>query len=165
MKKNKKLYLRILFSILLVSNFIIIFVFSSQDGEDSSYLSQGFIYNILKIFINNKAQIETIIENIEPLVRKLAHFSIYALSGIWIIGLLETFNLTDEKKILFGTLIGFLYAVSDEFHQSFVSERSASPIDILIDTFGCLFGILLVMLLLKLIEKKKIKKTKSKNKK
>ncbi len=157
MKKNKKVYLRILFSILLIGNFIIIFIFSSQDGEDSSSLSQGFIYNVLKNFINNEKQIETIIENIEPLVRKLAHFSIYALSGIWMIGLLETFNLTDEKKIIYGALIGFLYAISDEFHQSFVSERSASPIDIFIDTLGCLFGILLVMVIIKNYQKIKKK--------
>ena len=81
MKKNIKMYLRMLFLVLLVSNFIIIFIFSSQDGEESSSLSQGFIYSILKNFINNEKQIEIIIENIEPIVRKLAHFSIYALSG------------------------------------------------------------------------------------
>ncbi len=153
MKNNKKIYLRILFSILLISNFIVIFIFSSQDGEESSSLSQGFIYNILKHFVNNEKQIETIIENIEPLIRKLAHFSIYALSGIWAMGLLETFSIEDEKKILVGTLIGSTYAILDEFHQSFVSERTAALIDILIDSFGCLFGILLVMFLLKITKR------------
>lgn len=157
MKKNKKIYLRILFSILLISNFILIFIFSSQNGDDSSSLSKGFIYGILRNFLNDSNQIEGIIQSIEPLVRKLAHFSIYALSGVWAIGLLETFSIKDEHKIAIGTLIGFLYAVSDEFHQSFVSERSESPIDILIDTFGFLFGILLIILILKLIEKMKEK--------
>lgn len=155
MKENKKIYLRILFLILLVSNFIIIFIFSSQNGEESSYLSQGFTYDILKLFINNEKQIETIIENIEPLIRKLAHFSIYASAGIWAIGLLKTFTIKDEKKIMIGTLIGCSYAILDEFHQSFVSERTSSPIDILIDTFGFIFGILLTMLFLKIIERLK----------
>ena len=155
MKNNKNIYLRILFSILLISNFIIIFIFSSQDGEDSSSVSQGLIYNILKNFINNENQIETIIQSIEPLVRKLAHFTIYALSGIWSIGLLKTFSIKDEKKILVGTLIGSIYAVLDEFHQSFVSGRTASLRDVIIDTFGFLFGMLVVILLQKIAEKLK----------
>ena len=39
-------------------------------------------------------------------------------------------------------LLGVLYAASDEFHQSFVSGRHASPIDVAIDSVGLLIGIL-----------------------
>ena len=70
------------------------------------------------------------------------------------IGFLETFTIKDEKKISIGALIGSSYAILDEFHQSFISERSASILDILIDTLGFLFGILLVMIVIKIVKRK-----------
>ena len=74
MKINKKICLRIVFTILLITTFVIIFLFSNQNGENSSNLSQGFIYNILNKFTNNTLLIEEIIIKIEPIIRKLAHF-------------------------------------------------------------------------------------------
>ena len=37
---------------------------------------------------------------------------------------------------IYPATLSFLYAVSDEFHQSFVPGRSASIRDVLIDTIG-----------------------------
>ena len=157
MKNNKKIYLRIIFLTLLILTFCLIFIFSNQNGESSSELSQGFIYNILKFFTNNISQIENIIKIIEPFIRKLAHFSIYGLVGVWSMSLMETYKISDKKKFFICLLIGFLYACTDEFHQIFINERSASFLDILIDTLGCLFGILLVILIIKINEKIKKK--------
>lgn len=42
--------------------------------------------------------------------------------------------------------IVFLYAVSDEFHQSFVPDRFGSPIDVLIDTTGGALALPLIAL-------------------
>ena len=39
--------------------------------------------------------------------------------------------------------IAVLYAVSDEFHQSFVSGRNASPLDVAIDSAGIALAILI----------------------
>jgi VanZ family protein len=33
------------------------------------------------------------------------------------------------------------YATSDEFHQSFSSQRHGSPVDVMIDSFGVLMGL------------------------
>ena len=41
-------------------------------------------------------------------------------------------------------VIAALYAVSDEFHQSFVPSRTASAWDVLIDTCGAAAGLLIV---------------------
>ena len=164
MKSNKKILLkRIIFFILLISTFILIFIFSSQDGNESIKTSQGFIYNILKFFTNNNEKLDDIIIFLEPIIRKLAHFTIYTLVGIWSINLLETYKLEEKNKIIISLLIGFLYACSDEFHQSFVGERSASIRDVLIDTLGVLFGILIVIFVIKLMAKNK-RKTRKNNK-
>lgn len=161
MKQNKT-KLRIFFLIMLFTTFIVIFIFSSQNGEDSSRVSKIFSYNILKLFINDNIETENTITIIEPIMRKIAHFSMYTLVGIWSIALLETFNSKENKKIIISELIGFLYACSDEIHQSFVGKRSASGIDVLIDSMGVLFGILLIILFIKIYENTKNKKKNNK---
>ena len=47
-----------------------------------------------------------------------------------------------------AAVTGFLYAVSDELHQSFVGGRSPGLLDVGIDSAGVLFGILVMALLL-----------------
>ena len=48
----------------------------------------------------------------------------------------ELKNKKFDHKILFAFLIVFLYASSDEFHQSFVIDRHFAIRDILIDFSG-----------------------------
>ena len=47
-------------------------------------------------------------------------------------------------RILPVLAAGFLYAVSDEIHQTFVPGRSGEVGDVLIDTFGVLIGVCMV---------------------
>lgn len=44
------------------------------------------------------------------------------------------------RWVLVATLIGGLYGVSDEFHQSFVPGRHSSISDVVADTVGSLVG-------------------------
>jgi VanZ family protein len=44
------------------------------------------------------------------------------------------------KGVLLATLLGGLYGVSDEFHQSFVPGRYPSISDVIADTAGSLVG-------------------------
>ncbi len=153
---NKKIILRAIFAILLVSTLVLIFLFSNQNGEDSSNVSKGFIYNILKFFIRND-EMESVVIFLEPIVRKLAHFSIYAMVGIWSICLVNTFEIKEKNKIFITEIFGFLYACSDEIHQSFIGERSASILDVLLDSFGVLFGIFIIIFIKRIILKKRKK--------
>ena len=148
---------RILFGILTIITCIIIFIFSSQNGEKSGLTSRGFVRKIVEItgITNNlnEEEKEEVIENCQFVVRKLAHFSIYTILGINILGFVSTYkNLKLEKQIGTTLFAGFLYAVSDEFHQMFSSGRTASPKDVCIDTLGVLFGIGIFLLIKKLIE-------------
>jgi VanZ family protein len=43
-------------------------------------------------------------------------------------------------------LASAVFAVSDEFHQSFVASRTASPVDVLIDICGALIALALCSL-------------------
>ena len=58
-------------------------------------------------------------------------------------------------EVILGALIGIVYALSDEFHQSFTPGRSPKIIDIVIDSEGNLFGNLFILLFIIFIRNKK----------
>lgn len=67
-------------------------------------------------------------------VRKLAHMAEYA-----VLALLYRRALAGNWWALVLTV---LYAASDEWHQSFVPGRSASPVDVLVDAGGAITALL-----------------------
>lgn len=84
------------------------------------------------------------------LIRKAGHFTEYAaLSGLlWrALGTAPTFANPARigRRFAGAVLLAAFYAASDEFHQSFVPSRTASPVDVMIDTFGAALGLLLIL--------------------
>ncbi|MBR3153153.1 MAG: VanZ family protein [Clostridia bacterium] len=69
-------------------------------------------------------------------VRKSAHFIIYLIGGILLFNFVSTFTENNKKRILLAILFVCLYAISDEIHQYFISDRSAEIADVALDTFG-----------------------------
>jgi len=127
---------------------ILIFVLSSFTGGKSSSQSSTIVSIIIKIhpFIN---------ENILTfLVRKLAHFFEYFIFTVLIANALKTLN----KNISWAALICILYAISDEIHQNFVPGREGRIFDVLVDTLGGLFAILILFLIKKTLKKLTVKK-------
>ncbi|MFA5350633.1 MAG: VanZ family protein [Candidatus Omnitrophota bacterium] len=47
-------------------------------------------------------------------------------------------NINIPRLFIYPTAISFLYAISDELHQSFVPSRNCSILDLLIDAMGIL---------------------------
>lgn len=152
--------LRIVFSMMIVLTCAVIFKFSSQNGKQSSKVSMGVVQKILDINKRKKTS-KNDSENIEFIIRKIAHFSIYTSLGTWAICLMKTFFMKEEhkkqqiKQVSISFLFGFLYACSDEIHQLFSNGRSGQISDVIIDTIGVINGILLVFLILKLVDEKK----------
>lgn len=144
---------RIIFSILIVLNCIIIFGFSSQNSEKSSETSGTVVNRVVNTIsnVNKSVKKESLQDKVTFVVRKCAHFSIYTLLGIWLMNLANTFDINTRRKILICILFGILYASSDEFHQSFVGGRSPEVRDVCIDTCGVLFGNILVIIVCKVM--------------
>jgi VanZ family protein len=80
-------------------------------------------------------------------LRKAAHVTFYAVFGALAYAALETSPLS--RPGLGAFVIGALYALSDEVHQSFVAGRSPLVTDVGFDVVGVLIGILLVSWVLK----------------
>ena len=147
---------QIIYLVLVLIWMSTIFMFSNQTGGDSQGLSQKVTKVIVEIFTHNQyieeAEKLELIENIDYYIRKLAHFSIYALGGILIYNYINTYNLEKKKVILISILIGIIYAITDEAHQFFTSGRSAQIFDVLIDSSGVVTGVALINSTKKLIK-------------
>lgn len=149
--------LRGILVILLMIMFSTIFNFSAQDGEESGSLSREITENVTKnvksIQRMEKSKKEKTLDKIEHFIRKLAHFSLYTVVGILTMSLMSTYKLTQMKRCGISFGIGVIYAISDEFHQMFIPDRSSSIIDVFIDSCGVFVGILVVVLGLKVIKR------------
>jgi VanZ family protein len=72
---------------------------------------------------------------IDLIGRKLLHFTEYALlCFLWWRALATVTN--PRRAALWAFLIASGYAVTDEFHQTFVEGRHGTPVDWLIDSAG-----------------------------
>jgi VanZ family protein len=70
----------------------------------------------------------------DVLLRKLGHVTEYAvLTALWWRGL-RGLGLRHPLATAIGISLG--YAVTDEFHQTFVDGRRGTPVDVLIDSIG-----------------------------
>ena len=72
---------------------------------------------------------------IDLIGRKLLHFSEYALLCFLWWRALATVT-TPRRAALWAFLIASGYAVTEEFHQTFVDGRHGTPVDWLIDSAG-----------------------------
>ena len=136
--------------VLLAVLMIAIFLLSAQPADDSAMTSSRFAEFAVKILFHHNYTSLTpefkkeTVSAITFIIRKTAHFSEYALLGfLWYILLKDT-----RSGMFISLSMTFLYAVSDEFHQLFVAGRSGQLRDVLIDTSGGLFGILVAFVLI-----------------
>lgn len=143
---NKKIiFIRASLIILIAIWAIIVFNFSSQNGNESSGLSR----KVVKVFIED----EQVVDLVEPYARKAAHFSEYALGGLLFILLFSTYKWTDRKKMTVSIIFGIWYATLDEIHQLMVANRHGSIFDVYLDTLGFTTGVCIMLLLIKVIQK------------
>jgi VanZ family protein len=124
-------------------NFLIIFVYYYL----SVFLWLGLIFYLSSIpGLKSGASLST-----EIFLRKLAHISEYLILAFlfWRVFIFRLkFSLPKAKLVTFFCC--FSYAISDEFHQFFVQNRSGCPFDVLVDSIGIIGGIFLFSLISKI---------------
>lgn len=165
MKKRKliKVFAAVLAWILTVSWGCFIFSMSAEDSGKSSQTSGKVVESVAGTFVPNYEKLPEKEKNevkgkLSLPIRKLAHFSEFAVLGALII--------TSVKLSFYGkfplpyylvasVILGVIYAAADELHQGTVPGRAPRFTDVLIDSGGVLCGVLLVALIIYLIERKK----------
>ena len=149
--KNK----RIVLLILVLIGCITIFCFSEFSANDSSKQSRGVTYNILKVLNGNKLsekELTKLTKKVNPVIRKIAHFSIYMILAIFTYMFIEELNIKSKsekeklrKNIIYTCIFCIIYAIFDEIHQIYVPGRTGKAIDVIIDTLGSCMGITLLL--------------------
>lgn len=141
---------KIISFIVLILWMIVIFSFSSADANKSTGTSDKVITTMIEIkdkITNNETpnnEKEIIVKNSSFYIRKLAHITEYLILGFLMFNLLKQYNVTN---IYYAIGLSILYSCTDEFHQLFISGRSGSIRDVLIDSIGILIGTYLYKLL------------------
>lgn len=157
---KKKEYIKIFSIILVVTWCVTVFCLSAEVADDSSNTSGNTIRLVLKI-INPKVDditLNMMVTMLQPIVRKMAHFTLYAIGGILLFNMLDNFTTSRLKNVTISWASGTFYAVTDEIHQLFVVGRSGELRDVCIDSLGVLCGICLIFLITMLYEKHNKKK-------
>ncbi len=130
-----------------------IYAFSAQDAEASSQLSYQVSYEIVETTDNifevglDDWQLANWAHRINGVTRKLAHMTEYFLLAIAVSFPLYVYGVRGIWLMLLAGLICVGFACTDEFHQSFVEGRGPSKRDVLIDSFGVFWGIVLVRII------------------
>ena len=139
---------KIIYGLLIILWMMVIFNFSNSNGISSDSLSRKLINKIVLVYediTDSDVDNEYYMDKLDYPVRKLAHFTEYAILGFLTVNFCLSFNML--YAYIFSALICFLYAMSDEFHQLFVTGRSGQFKDVLIDTFGSITMIFIIKLL------------------
>ncbi len=146
-KRHKQKLL--LYALLLLAVMALIFYMSSKNGEDSSQMSGWFAESFLGELLTKL--LPKLTDNAITSIRKYAHIFEFLCLGV------TSFLFFDElfcsrsgrlgKACAASALWSFLYACSDEWHQTFVPERSGQLSDLRFDAAGFLAGIALTALL------------------
>lgn len=151
MKRNWYKYLFI-----ITTFFVIGFIWwnSSKNGEESSGISQGVLYEIMQIF----ARIGISTDITEHIIRKLAHFTEFTALGILLSVDTVLFLKNMKQYVWIPLFIGLLVALIDETIQLFPVGRSSSVKDVWLDFSGVIFGTI-ILLVLRQIYLFKLRKT------
>jgi VanZ family protein len=78
----------------------------------------------------------------------IGHFTVYAALGATLALLFRSMGWGILRSLAAAIVLATLYGVSDEFHQSFVPNRSVDPKDVLVDFLGATGGALVMLRLL-----------------
>jgi VanZ family protein len=150
---KKWLFRKDLSFFLTISWMFVIFYLSHQPAERSSELSGTFLKFMLTIIAVVPFSLE--LDIIHFLIRKSAHFIAYFMLGILLFHTVRLFYETNFIPMNVAFVLSILYAISDEYHQTFIPGRSGEVRDVILDASGSLTGIVLYALIIYLIIKRR----------
>ena len=125
-----------IYGLLVIGILFVMFRFSGQNTDASNGLSSRLAEWILSVIKPHYSGRD--LNTFNLILRKIAHFVLYALLGIGLAGLIR--SLWPKHAFLLVMVLGALAAVLDESHQYFVQGRNASFYDVLLDSSGVFTG-------------------------
>jgi len=142
---------------------IIIFLFSARPAANSNDSSKIIAAQVLELYediTNNEIDVntsESILDKLNHIIRKSAHFLEFALLA-WCCGLhLAVLKLGTRNLFVYAILFSAAYALTDEIHQYFVPGRSCQLSDVLLDSCGATTGALIFIIMMHFAKRLKSK--------
>lgn len=135
---------KVLFAIVTLFWVAIIFSFSMQPSDVSGNISGSLASKIAELFLPALLAHPKQLEMLDFIVRKCAHFTEFMVLGVLSAFTLQYTNL--KMKMLAAIEFCVVVATIDETIQLFFNGRAGQVQDVLLDSFGALAGILVVVL-------------------
>jgi VanZ family protein len=112
----------------------ILISYASTDAFSNNHTSVFIIPVLHWLFPSASAES---LERVQFLIRKSAHFSEYFIFSLFLMrGMRGNDQGWKLRWAVWAVVIAAGYSALDEYHQSFVPSRTASPYDSLLDTTG-----------------------------
>ena len=113
-----------------------IFIFAGSTDLLSAEHTSRFIGPFLRWFSPDVS--DATIASVQLVVRKCGHLTEYAILAALLYRAVRLFAV--------AFIVAAVYAGLDEFHQSFVATRTASPSDVAVDCLGAVIGLVIYRL-------------------
>ena len=157
------LSVRVILAVLILVNLFFIFRFSLQNATESSATSgqvSGVVADIVVDDYDKKddAEKKTIRNQIDPVVRKIAHMSEFGLLGTLVFLLMLTWRWSLWLQYLIALGATLLTACIDELLQNFSDGRAMQFTDVLADLLGGVISCTLILAALVIVRSIKRKK-------
>ena len=162
MEKNKKIVV-----FLIIGWLILIFIFSAMTSRESNLKSVATISQTINFIITktnslgltNKNlttnKINKLSKSLNIPFRKCMHASIYFVLAIFILIYYHKKDIPILNKIIYTIFLCFLFALLDEYHQTFVAGRYGQMLDVFIDMIGSILAIILWFFIEKILKNSK----------
>lgn len=111
-----------------------------------------FIYSAIIFWISHQPKVE-ILEDSFIGFDKILHFFAYFIYSILTFTAIEIIINFKFKSGIFAIFVALLFAISDEYHQSFIDGRDASVYDFLADAVGIILSGIFFSKIRKLLKK------------
>lgn len=143
----------------------LIFIMSSMDTNESNSKSKKTLNEIVEKTVETtngmgitdkhptENKLNDVINKLNHPFRKVAHASEYLIFSILLLIALKNSGVNGIKLFILTIVICFVYACTDEYHQTFVNGRTGQFVDVIIDTIGAFIGSLLYGLNIRLKKK------------
>lgn len=95
-------------------------------------------------YFSNQPDLKSGFENqLDFILRKAAHIAEYAILTYLAWQAIGD-GAKSKKYLTYALIFSILYAIGDEYHQTFVRSRIGSPVDVLVDSAGIVIAVIAI---------------------
>ena len=145
---------------LVVIWMIMIFILSGMNSVESNSKSKVIVGKIISEVSQKENDISVMkeidqnnLDNANYIFRKIAHATVYLILSFFICNFLYQLKKRNIKNnYIISVFISLLYAITDEYHQTFIIGRNGNYQDVLIDLIGAIIGSIIFYYVVRIIK-------------